>query len=130
MINDCWEWKGARSSAGYGQKWTPSVGQVLYTHRLAYEWANGPIPSGMIVLHACDNPPCCNPSHLRLGTHADNVADKMQKGRHENQQKTHCKYGHPFHGDNLIITNRGYRRCRTCKNHNEKLRKRRVRAKA
>ncbi|MCH8043014.1 MAG: HNH endonuclease [Planctomycetes bacterium] len=55
---------------------------MLRTHRLAWEFANGrPVPQGLQVLHDCDNPPCCNPSHLFLGTNADNNADMMSKGR-------------------------------------------------
>lgn len=51
-------------------------------HRVAWEAHNAePVPEGMIVMHTCDNPPCCNPSHLRLGTHADNTADMYAKGR-------------------------------------------------
>lgn len=51
------------------------------THRLAYEMCIAPIPRGLHVLHRCDNPPCCNPDHLFLGTIADNNADKVAKGR-------------------------------------------------
>jgi hypothetical protein len=49
---------------------------------MAYELTYGPIPDGMLVLHRCDNPPCCRPDHLFLGTNADNSADKVQKKRH------------------------------------------------
>jgi hypothetical protein len=75
----CWVWKGSRYVYGYGSL---SVdGRLTRTHRIAWELANGPIPEGMKVLHKCDNPPCCNPEHLFIGTDADNVADKIEKGR-------------------------------------------------
>lgn len=51
------------------------------THRLAWQLANGPIPIGMFVCHHCDNPPCCNPEHLFLGTALDNNRDRHEKGR-------------------------------------------------
>ncbi len=50
-------------------------------HRAAWEYTRGPVPAGLFVLHRCDNPPCCNPAHLFLGTQADNMADMQAKGR-------------------------------------------------
>jgi len=77
--DSCWEWPGTRAVAGYGVK---RMNYKLYlTHRLAYEYKNGPIPKGMYVCHKCDNPPCCNPSHLFLGWPQDNLRDAQQKGR-------------------------------------------------
>jgi hypothetical protein len=75
----CWPWPGKRLTKGYG---TVQVGgKSHFTHRLMWEALNGPIPESMCILHLCDNPPCCNPKHLRLGSHLDNVADMDAKGR-------------------------------------------------
>jgi HNH endonuclease len=78
----CHVWMGHQQN-GYGRfivKW----GQTRLVHRLVWELTNGPIPGGLHVLHRCDNPLCCNPDHLYLGTHAENMADKVRKGRARN----------------------------------------------
>ena len=75
----CWPWLG-KQRYGYGQIW--ASGRLVLAHRLVWELTLGPIQPGLCVLHRCDNPPCCNPAHLFLGTKADNVADMMAKGRH------------------------------------------------
>jgi len=75
----CTEWTGSRIRTGYGNlKWK---GRVQRAHRLAWESVNGAIPSGKHVLHRCDNPACVNVDHLWLGTHIENTADKVAKGR-------------------------------------------------
>jgi hypothetical protein len=73
--NACWEWQGSRHPDGYGQLDGKRV------HRLVYEFLVEPIPEGMMVCHKCDNPPCCNPAHLFLGTAKDNADDMVAKGR-------------------------------------------------
>jgi hypothetical protein len=85
--DECWEWtRGA--TKGYGHMCVGG-GRQRGAHVVAWEIANNyPLPDGMIVRHSCDNPPCTNPAHLLLGTHADNVADKMSRGRHANNVLT------------------------------------------
>jgi hypothetical protein len=75
----CWGWIGATDPFGYGQVW--SEGRVQAAHRVAWRLVKGPIPSGSLVLHHCDNPPCSNPDHLFLGTQKDNMMDAASKGR-------------------------------------------------
>lgn len=77
--DDCWLWL-AHTKDGYG-KIHDNGKSPKYAHRVVYELKVGAIPEGLIVMHTCDTPGCCNPAHLRLGTHADNVRDKCEKGR-------------------------------------------------
>lgn len=79
----CWLYTGFRKWDGYGwlARWTPERRRWLTAHRYAWILTHGEPAKGMHILHKCDNPPCCNPDHLFLGTHQDNMKDKVAKGR-------------------------------------------------
>ncbi len=88
--DDCWEWLAGKDGKGYGSIWCDGKSEIA--SRVAWKLANGPIPDGIDVLHTCDNPPCCNPGHLHLGTDADNTADKVARGRQ-------ARCGYPVRGE-------------------------------
>lgn len=72
---ECWEWTAYRDKDNYGKI------EGYGAHRRAWEFYNGIIPNNLCVCHTCDNPPCCNPEHLFLGTSQENTQDKINKGR-------------------------------------------------
>ncbi len=91
---DCWLWMAARYRFGYGYLGLGSrkdgSRRKVSAHRIAYELAIGPIPNGLCVLHHCDNPPCCNPAHLFLGTKKDNACDRNRKERQARGEHHGC----------------------------------------
>lgn len=85
--DECWPWKGWRNEQGYGRTEIKDV--AYYAHRVIFDLVNPGVitlaapkmnESGFIR-HSCDNPPCCNPVHLLVGTHQDNMDDKVARGR-------------------------------------------------
>lgn len=77
--DECWPWLGGRMRLGYGRlRWQ---GRKRLAHRVAWSLAYGPVTDDLDVLHRCDWPPCVNPAHLWIGTHADNMRDMAQKKR-------------------------------------------------
>lgn len=119
--NGCWMYQG-----NIPKPPPRNYGAISYrcktwrTHRLAYHLAKGPIPDGMVVMHTCDTPPCCNPDHLKLGTHLENMADCRAKDRYYYANLTECKRGHPFDEANTYIITTpseqfGLRQCKACR---------------
>ena len=84
-VENCLEWTGkSRKRGGYGRFFLirEDLGKKnVSSNRMVWELVFGEIPDGMMVCHKCDNPPCCNPSHLFLGTAYENYHDAVKKGR-------------------------------------------------
>ena len=88
--DDCWPYLGHKGGGGYGHFY---IGHPIMAHRFAYEAEHGEgSANGLKVLHKCDNPPCCNPSHLFLGTPLDNMNDKHAKGRERYIKGDECSW--------------------------------------
>jgi hypothetical protein len=79
-MTSCWEWCAGKDGRGYG--WLTFERKKQHAHRLAYRAWRGEIPEGMLVLHECDVPACCNPDHLKVGTQSDNMRDRIARGRY------------------------------------------------
>lgn len=111
---ECWEYTSPRDRGGYGL-FSLAHRITLRAHRFAYEISTGTeIPDGLCILHSCDNPACVNPSHLRVGTRAENMRDCLARGRHPNTNRTHCRKGHLYDERNTGRKPDGSRRCRAC----------------
>lgn len=108
----CWVWLGAKQSDGYGCFGVN--GKILLSHRFSYELLKGDIPKGLELDHLCRNVKCINPSHLEAVTHKENMRrGNSNKIHHHNRDKTHCNYGHPFSGGNLLVYG-SHRHCKIC----------------
>lgn len=81
----CWPWTGAVNQYGYGKFYVPGSSRVnrasITATRIAHYLATGEMDDKRFICHRCDNPTCCNPAHLWLGTHRQNLRDMWQKGR-------------------------------------------------
>ena len=79
--DDCWIYQRPRTPNADTHVRLTIKQNLFSAHVMAWALENGPVPSGLIVRHACDNPPCCNPAHLLIGTYSDNVQDMLKRNR-------------------------------------------------
>lgn len=119
----CWLWTGATNNRGYGS--IGDGGRQYGAHRFSYELYCGQIPEGLEIDHLCSVRSCVNPDHLEPVSRIENVRRsaagyyRRTPENNVNKRKTHCKNGHPYEGDNLYVTSKGVRQCRTCHRANE-----------
>lgn len=83
----CWPWTAGRFDSGAGAVWVD--GKARKAHRIAWILTNGPLADRELICHKCDNPVCCRPDHLFVGSHRDNTQDMLRKGRGNRDGKRH-----------------------------------------
>lgn len=105
----CTPYTGTLNANGYGYSGTATHGERL-AHRIAWVAANGPIPDGLTIDHLCRNKACVNVDHLEVVTYGENTRRAWAAN-----PRTHCRRGHEFTDDNVVIGADGYRTCLTCK---------------
>lgn len=121
ILTPCREYQGTRHTNGYGMRHGKPQYRfgTPYVHRQVWVMAYGPIPDGLVVMHACDNPACFRIDHLSLGTPEQNFAEMRAKGRHKVPEPrrlgTHCRHGHELTPGNIYTSPQGERSCRECR---------------
>jgi hypothetical protein len=110
----CHIWNGAKRGTGHGVFWLD--GRNIGAHVYAYQRKHGAVPGSLVLDHfVCDNPPCCNPDHVRPATDRENILRGTSPSAH-NARKTHCPAGHEYTAANTYLTPKGgFRQCRECK---------------
>ncbi len=120
--NDCWLWTGGTNGTGYGHM-TLNNRKNAYAHRLAYEFAHGPIPEGLTIDHLCRVRLCVNPAHLEPVTFLENI-----KRATPYRIKSHCKQGHEYNEVNshrYFYYGKVFRQCKICRKDRERQKTRR-----
>lgn len=119
-LGPCWIWTAGRHNHGYGIFYPEGIRTL--THRFALSLVEAAPPDKPHALHRCDNPPCCNPDHLRWGTHAENMKEAGDRGRMfaPKAGQATCKYGHAMVGNNVRLIEKPARNgktytCRVCR---------------
>lgn len=109
----CMLWVGAvNRKGGYGR--VRFNKKYVYTHRIVPLLVGQSYDSTKVITHRCDTPRCVNPLHLKAATQAENLKDMVSKRRHHWHDKSQCRRGHDFSGENLYMYKDGRRGCRTC----------------
>ena len=104
----CIVWTASTDRRGYGSFRVGAKNKRA--HRVWYEHMFGAVPAGYELDHKCRVRHCVNPNHLRVVTHAENMAVAISA------VKRYCAKGHPFSGDNLyIVKGTIQRKCRACR---------------
>lgn len=85
----CWKWIGHENVGGYGR--LSFHGRKVLAHRLVCELSKGAFDNELCVCHRCDSPSCCNPAHLFIGTHQENMSDRNKKGRQSKGERHSAK---------------------------------------
>jgi len=119
MENECILWDGSIEHGGYAVRYDHRVSRsaIRISREILSERLGRALTAKEHACHVCDVPVCVNPDHLFLGNAKANQRDKTAKGRHHNQQKTHCKNGHEFSVENVRLyagAARKFRVCRAC----------------
>lgn len=113
-VDGCWEWTGSKNAKGYGRFRLNGGLTMTATHRLAYIWANGPVPAGLVMDHLCENRCCVRPSHLEAVTNKWNVTRSRRSMPFQMAARSHCKNGHAFAAHGYVRPGRAGRVCSAC----------------
>jgi hypothetical protein len=114
IVDGCIEFTGSVQTGGYGQMGIK--GRPYLTHKLAYEWLIGEVPSGLELDHICRNKKCLNTEHLEPVTHSENLIRRGLKGKKINKpERTHCRRGHRLTVENIYMRKNGVKQCQICR---------------